>query len=181
MIHTLKYTSNSHAVEDLTAKGIITENGFGEGIQAVVYNGFKQLTEGDEKTEPTFGRDFFVTVMSTRTDLHFDNRIFDSNAENTFGIETKDKETRVFEADKAFGQHLIDTFLLDNRKQRQSFNAQQSMAMLQKFSVVKALSEVADIKNVRLLLSSFELDTVFTQERKDKYVQMCAEHIYLNS
>lgn len=80
-------------------------------------------------------------------------------------------------SDKAFGNKLVDTFLIDNRESPISFNPQLSINVLQKFQGVKALAEVGDIKNVILMLNYIEIDGLFTQERKDKYISMCQKHL----
>jgi len=79
--------------------------------------------------------------------------------------------------DKNFGNKLVDTFLIDNRESPIAFNPQLSISVLQKFQGVKALAEVGDIKNVMLMLNYIEVDELFTQERKDKYILMCQNHL----
>lgn len=83
------------------------------------------------------------------------------------------------ENDKAFGDVLVNEFLVDNRISPLSFNPQLSISVLQKFQIVKALAEVGDIKNVMLMLGLIETDELFTQERKDKYILMCEKHLAL--
>ena len=78
---------------------------------------------------------------------------------------------------KFFGNKLVDTFLIDNRESPIAFNPQLSINVLQKFQGVKALAEVGDIKNVMLMLNYIEVDELFTQERKDKYILMCQNHL----
>lgn len=89
------------------------------------------------------------------------------------------QEALQYDKDKAFGALLLDTFLRDNRDSPIAFNPTISMQLLQKFQGVKALAEVGDIKSVRYLLMNTEVDDVFTQERKDKYVLMCSNHLGL--
>jgi len=81
--------------------------------------------------------------------------------------------------DVEFGNKLIAEFLIDNRISPIAFNPQLSMNVLQKFQAVKALAEVGDIKNVMLMLGLIEVDELFTQERKDKYISMCQIHLGL--
>lgn len=84
-----------------------------------------------------------------------------------------------YQHDKAFGELLLDTFLTDNRNLPVAFTPSISLQLLQAFAPVKALAEVGDIKSVKYLLSNATVDTIFTQERKDKYIQMCNNHLGL--
>jgi hypothetical protein len=79
--------------------------------------------------------------------------------------------------DLKFGQFLIEEFLKDNRLLPISFTPESSLLIFQKFSDVEALCRLGDIKSVRLLLIGKEVDQIFTQERKNKYIQMCDEHL----
>ena len=81
-------------------------------------------------------------------------------------------------SDITFGQSLIKTFLQDNRK-IQGITESQSIQLLQKFQVIRSFCEVGDIKSVNSLLPTLEIDSVFTQERKDKYILLVQN--YLNS
>lgn len=82
-------------------------------------------------------------------------------------------------ADKEFCSNLIDLFLVDNRDFPIAFTPKISMQMMQKFAPIKSLGEVGDIKSVRAILMSTTIDSVFTQERKDKYVLMCNQFLGL--
>jgi len=81
------------------------------------------------------------------------------------------------ENDKVFGIKLLDTFLTDNRDLVIAFTPEISLGLLQKFAPIKALAEVGDIKTTKAMLISTTIDTIFTQERKDKYIQMCNDHL----
>jgi hypothetical protein len=84
-----------------------------------------------------------------------------------------------YSKDKEFGVKLMDIFLIDNRESPIAFNPSISGALLQKMQSIKALAEVGDIKTVKYLLSVAEIDAIFTQERKDKYILMCNNHLGL--
>lgn len=45
MIYKLKYTDKAEAIADLTAKGILTEDGYGQGVHAVVELGIIAIDE----------------------------------------------------------------------------------------------------------------------------------------
>ena len=79
--------------------------------------------------------------------------------------------------DKDFGINLMDLFIIDNRESPVAFNPSVSTALLQKMQAIKTLADVGDIKTVKYLLSITEVDEVFTQERKDKYILMCENHL----
>ena len=81
--------------------------------------------------------------------------------------------------DISFGVELLHTFLADNRATPQAFTTAVNLALLQKFSVTKSFAEVGDIKTCKALLENIEIDSIFTQVRKDKYVQMCSEYLIL--
>lgn len=93
-----------------------------------------------------------------------------------------DLDTALMEKTKkdiSFGTELLHTFLADNRATPQAFITTVNLALLQKFSATKAFAEVGDIKTCKSLLENIEIDSIFTQERKDKYIEMCTN--YLNS
>lgn len=79
--------------------------------------------------------------------------------------------------DKDFGNILLDEFLKDNRILPVAFTPSISLQLLQTFAPIKALAEVGDIKNVKAILSTIPTDNIYTQERKDKYIQMCNNHL----
>lgn len=69
------------------------------------------------------------------------------------------------------GKTLIKEFLVDNRLSPNVTTAD-SIRLLQLFGTAKALAEVGDLKNVRLILSSLEINEIYTQERHDKYMSI---------
>ena len=78
---------------------------------------------------------------------------------------------------KAFGNQLLDIFLVDNMNMQVAFTTELSLAMMQRFSPIEFLARNGDIKNVRLLIMNSTVDAVFTQERKDKYLLMCSNYL----
>ena len=85
--------------------------------------------------------------------------------------------TDKLKADKIFCSNLIDTFLIDNRDFPLAFTPEISLGLMQKFAPIKALCEVGDIKIVKALMSGVVTDSVFTQERKEKYLQMINNYL----
>jgi hypothetical protein len=96
---------------------------------------------------------------------------------------------------KAFGVLLEDAFLEDNMEFMiydptsekandegyRHINPYESMALGTKFKNVSFLLSKGDIKSVKEIFDQnlIATDTIFTQERKDKYTQMITD--YLNS
>jgi hypothetical protein len=83
-------------------------------------------------------------------------------------------------SDISFGMELLTAFLADNRATPQAFSTAVNLALLQKFSSTKSFAEVGDIKTCKSLLENTEIDSIFTQSRKDKYVQMCTDYLNTN-
>lgn len=77
-----------------------------------------------------------------------------------------------------FGNQLINQFLLDNREMGY-ISIQDSIILLNKFNDIEKLSRLGAIKDVKILMQNVIVDNIFTQERKDKYIQMISD--YLNS
>lgn len=79
--------------------------------------------------------------------------------------------------DMEFGERLVKEFLMDNRNSVIAFTPETSLNLLNKFAGVEALCRLGDVQNVRVILPMIEVDTVFTQERKNKYVAMVEEYM----
>lgn len=97
--------------------------------------------------------------------------------------ELEDKRKALIEQillrDKTFCQNLINQFLIDNRDLQTPFSTTTSVNLLQKFQSIKGLSEVGDVKNVKRILENTDIDSIFTQNRKDKYILMCSNYLGL--
>ena len=76
MIYKLKYTDKAEAIADLTAKGILTEDGYGQGVHAVVELGIIALDENtnadgyhfDVMADNTY--DFGVNLIEPKNPKH---------------------------------------------------------------------------------------------------------------
>lgn len=77
-----------------------------------------------------------------------------------------------------FGNQLINQFLLDNREVGY-ISIEDSITLLNKFNDIEKLSRLGAIKDVLILMQNVVTDNIFTQVRKDKYLQMIND--YLNS
>ena len=68
------------------------------------------------------------------------------------------------------GSNVIEQYLYDNSLI--VLDALQTLQQLKKFSAIKELLELGSLRVAKELLSTSEVDEIFTQERKDKYLQM---------
>ena len=76
MIFKLKYQDKAEAIADLTAKGILTDEGYGEGVHAVVELGIIALDENtnadgyhyDVMADTTY--DFGVNLIEPKNPKH---------------------------------------------------------------------------------------------------------------
>ncbi len=88
-IYKLKYQDEAKAIADLTAKGVITEEGYAPDTAAVVYIGRIVDTpatftdEGEIDTEATFLDGYHVDIMTSAT-IKFDNEEQPNNPVHTF-------------------------------------------------------------------------------------------------
>jgi len=77
-------------------------------------------------------------------------------------------------ADKEFCGNLVNIFLEDNRLDE--VTQQQSELLMVKFSAPLSFAQVGAVSNVRAHLENIEIDEVFTQARKDKYLNLIAAY-----
>ena len=80
--------------------------------------------------------------------------------------------------DIQFGLNLIEMFLLDNRLVTPSVTPVESLNILSEFENIEKLSRLGDIKSVKILLGGMQTDMrIFTQDRKDKYLNMISSYL----
>ena len=77
--------------------------------------------------------------------------------------------------DLDFGSHLVYIFVEDNRVM--DITPEQSEAVLQKFRDILAFAQTGAITSIDNYLPLIPTDDVFTQQRKDKYVQMITDYL----
>jgi hypothetical protein len=139
-----------------------------------------EILEGSNPLLPI--RELTIEEKSTVTSSVFNglNYIYYQGDEPTIEpILIVESTEEKLQKNKAFGNQLLDTFLVDNMNMQIAFTTELSMAMMQRFSPIEFLARNGDIKNVRLLIMNSTIDAVFTQERKDKYVLMCSNYLGL--
>lgn len=78
--------------------------------------------------------------------------------------------------DIIFGQTLIKEFLKDNRNDL-NVKTSDSLILLQKFQAVKELLSLGDIKKCVPLIEYMTVDSIFTQDRKTKYLNMINSYL----
>lgn len=77
--------------------------------------------------------------------------------------------------DLQFGQDLVYVFVEDNRIM--DITPAQSEAVLVKFRDILAFAQTGAITSINTYLPAIPVDEVFTQERKDKYIQMITDYL----
>lgn len=77
--------------------------------------------------------------------------------------------------DLEFGQNLVYVFVEDNRIM--NITPAQSEAVLVKFRDILAFAQTGAITSINTYLPAIPVDEVFTQERKDKYMQMITDYL----
>ena len=77
--------------------------------------------------------------------------------------------------DLDFGSHIIYIFVEDNRVM--DITPEQSETVLQKFRDILAFAQTGAITSIDNYLPLIPTDDVFTQQRKDKYVQMITDYL----
>ena len=77
--------------------------------------------------------------------------------------------------DMDFGQQLVYTFVEDNRIM--GTTQEQNDTILVKFRDILAFAQTGAINSINVHLPNITTDVVFTQERKDKYIQMVTDYL----
>lgn len=77
--------------------------------------------------------------------------------------------------DMSFGQDLVFVFVEDNRIM--GTTQEQNDAILVKFRDILAFAQTGAIESINVHLPNIPVDEVFTQERKDKYIQMVTDYL----
>jgi hypothetical protein len=123
------------------------------------YELFNSLEEAQIFTLSNLGSDYIVEVS---TDIK---------------VEPLSKEEK-FKMDKSFGAQLIELFLLDNRLIEPPVTTMESLALLEKFEKIEKLARLGDCRSIYYLIQNIETDDrIFTEERKNKYIQMIFNQI----
>lgn len=113
-------------------------------------------------------------VLASGYDVLWTKNQFDAYVAQTQPIPQSSPDLEVAR-DRAFGNRLINEFLTDNRDDPNVTTANSS-PLLMAFSYVKVLADLGDIHGTYYLLQQIPVDAIFTQARKDKYIQMIIDH-----
>lgn len=115
-----------------------------------------------------------------------DAETYTNNLGNTFSVELASPEYQIpqptpeekLKNDIDFGSQLINEFLLDNRLITPSVTEQESVLLLNQFNSIERLAKLGDIKSTKILLEQTQTDVrIFTQERKDKYLNQINNYL----
>lgn len=80
-------------------------------------------------------------------------------------------------ADIEFGKFLIEKFLKDNRQLAMAFTLQDNLSLLNDFAPIETLSRLGDIKSVLALTQGLTVGVIFTQERKDEFIELIRNYL----
>ncbi len=83
----------------------------------------------------------------------------------------------ILQQDITVGENLVLEFLADNRNPIYSFDVAAVNALLTKFSKIKVVLESGDVKNAKKMIEVIPPDSVFTEERKNKYLQIISDYL----
>ena len=79
------------------------------------------------------------------------------------------------EMDQSFCNELVNVFLQDNRIA--GVTAEQGEALMGKFATTLSFAQVGAITSVQYHIQNMVVDDVFTQERKDKYIESITNYL----
>ena len=79
------------------------------------------------------------------------------------------------QSDLDFGAHLIYVFVEDNRTM--NITPEQSEAVLIKFRDILAFAQTSAITSIKNYLPLIPVDDVYTQQRKDKYINLINNYL----
>ena len=79
--------------------------------------------------------------------------------------------------DMAVCQNLISEFLEDNRNM--NITPEQSDGVLMKFKDILSFAQTGAVASLNVHLPLIPVDEVFTQERKNKYVNQISEYMQI--
>tara|TARA_R100001463_G_scaffold6570_9_gene21383 strand:- start:879 stop:1280 length:402 start_codon:yes stop_codon:yes gene_type:complete len=77
--------------------------------------------------------------------------------------------------DLVFCNDLINTFVYDNRQVQTT--TEQKAALMAKFQNLLLFAQVGDVKTISAELPTIPIDEIYTQARKDKYIQMVNDYL----
>ena len=79
------------------------------------------------------------------------------------------------EMDQDFCKELIRIFLTDNREA--GVTGAQGESLMGKFATALSLAQVGSVSSVNYHITNIAVDTIFTQERKDKYLTLIQNYL----
>jgi hypothetical protein len=80
--------------------------------------------------------------------------------------------------DIQYGLYLIEEFLIDNRNITPSVTPTESIELSIRFERIEKLLRLGDLKTSKYLIQQMVVDDrIFTQERKDKYINQLTSYL----
>jgi hypothetical protein len=130
-------------------------------------------------------KDYWSTLQNFNTLQDCENWVLETLGEG-YTITISDEQIppitpeQKLENDLQFGHFLINQFLTDNRLITPTVTPSESLQLLSEFDNIEKLARLGDINSVIILLNGIVVDDrLFTQERKDKYINQI--NSYLNN
>jgi len=77
--------------------------------------------------------------------------------------------------DQDFCKELVDIFLRDNRAA--GVTGAQGESLMGKFATALSLAQVGSVTSVNYHITNMAVDSIFTQERKDKYLTLIQKYL----
>ena len=77
--------------------------------------------------------------------------------------------------DQHFCKELVDIFLRDNRAA--GVTGAQGESLMGKFATALSLAQVGSVSSVNYHITNMAVDSIFTQERKDKYLTLIQKYL----
>ena len=77
--------------------------------------------------------------------------------------------------DQHFCKELVDIFLKDNRAA--GVTGAQGESLMGKFATALSLAQVGSVTSVNYHITNMAVDSIFTQERKDKYLTLIQKYL----
>lgn len=82
---------------------------------------------------------------------------------------------RLYEEDLKFGREMMKEYQIYNRSL--NLTTADSLAQLHKFQAIAALLDRGSIRASAALLQNIQVDSIFTQERKDYFIQRFTDYL----
>ena len=115
-----------------------------------------------------------------RFDTLEDAQAFAASLGEGYGVEFVEPYTPPTIADRQqmdmnFCNELVNTFVYDNRQVQTT--TEQKAALMSKFQNLLLFAQVGDVKTINADLPTIPTDEIYTEARKQKYIQMISDYL----